>query len=129
MMVLLKRYGFLFIPPVYWFIYLGARLTYNGLAGEFTPEFFQSIRHDGVFIICGLLVFIFCCLRIEVGDGELSGVLFLCIISFHVIALVITLVFCLWRGAILWDVICAWQIGTSMLLLFFIPVLTFYYGN
>lgn len=93
MMVFLKRYGFLFIPPVYWFIYLGARLTYNGLAGEFTPEFFQSIRHDGVFIICGLLAFYFCCLRIEVGDGELSGVLFLCIISFHVIALVITLIF------------------------------------
>ncbi|KDV96290.1 putative membrane protein [Raoultella ornithinolytica 2-156-04_S1_C2] len=45
------------------------------------------------------------------------------------IALVITLIFCLWRGAILWDVICAWQIGTSMLLLFFTPVLTFYYGN
>jgi hypothetical protein len=39
MMVFLKRYGFLFIPPVYWFIYLGARLTYNGLAGSLLLSF------------------------------------------------------------------------------------------
>ena len=48
MMLFLRKYGFLFIPPVYWLIYLGARLTYNGLAGEFSPDFFQGIRHEGV---------------------------------------------------------------------------------
>ena len=54
MMLFLRKYGFLFIPPVYWLIYLGARLTYNGLAGEFSPDFFQGIRHEGVYIICSL---------------------------------------------------------------------------
>ncbi|MCP6744248.1 hypothetical protein NL531_28110, partial [Klebsiella pneumoniae] len=49
MMLFFRKYGFLFIPPVYWLIYLGVRLTYNGLVGEFSPDFFQSIRHDGVF--------------------------------------------------------------------------------
>ncbi len=56
-MALIKKYGFLLIPALYWLIYLGVRLTYNGLAGEYTPDFIQSIRHDGVFIICSLLVF------------------------------------------------------------------------
>lgn len=59
MMLFLRKYGFLFIPPVYWLIYLGARLTYNGLAGEFSPDFFQGIRHEGVYIICSLCVFYF----------------------------------------------------------------------
>ena len=40
MMLFFRKYGFLFIPPVYWLIYLGVRLTYNGLAGEFSPDFF-----------------------------------------------------------------------------------------
>ncbi|MGP8925299.1 hypothetical protein ACT03S_26875, partial [Klebsiella pneumoniae] len=44
MMLFFRKYGFLFIPPVYWLIYLGARLTYNGLAGEFSPDFLQGIR-------------------------------------------------------------------------------------
>lgn len=59
MMLFLRKYGFLFIPPIYWLIYLGARLTYNGLAGEFSPDFFQGIRHEGVYIICSLCVFYF----------------------------------------------------------------------
>lgn len=49
MMLFFRKYGFLFIPPVYWLIYLGVRLTYNGLAGEFSPDFFQGIRHEGVY--------------------------------------------------------------------------------
>lgn len=69
MMLFLRKYGFLFIPPVYWLIYLGARLTYNGLAGEFSADFFQGIRHEGVYIICSLCVFYFFCLEVEVGDG------------------------------------------------------------
>lgn len=77
-MALIKKYGFLLIPALYWLIYLGVRLTYNGLAGEYTPDFIQSIRHDGVFIICSLLVFYIACLRVDVSDGELSGVLFGC---------------------------------------------------
>ncbi|MFZ6787303.1 hypothetical protein ACO0TY_30475, partial [Klebsiella pneumoniae] len=52
MMLFFRKYGFLFIPPVYWLIYLGARLTYNGLAGEYSPDFFQGIRHEGIYIIC-----------------------------------------------------------------------------
>jgi hypothetical protein len=72
-MALIKKYGFLLIPALYWLIYLGVRLTYNGLAGEYTPDFIQSIRHDGVFIICSLLVFYIACLRVDVSDGELSG--------------------------------------------------------
>ncbi|HHE0247210.1 TPA: hypothetical protein ACOZ22_005524, partial [Klebsiella pneumoniae] len=43
MMLFLRKYGFLFIPPVYWLIYLGARLTYNGLTGEFSADFLQGI--------------------------------------------------------------------------------------
>ncbi len=43
MMLFLRKYGFLFIPPVYWLIYLGARLTYNGLAGEFSPDLTLSV--------------------------------------------------------------------------------------
>jgi hypothetical protein len=70
MMLFFRKYGFLFIPPVYWLIYLGARLTYNGLVGEFSPDFFQSIRHDGVFIICSLCVFYFFCLEVELVMGS-----------------------------------------------------------
>jgi hypothetical protein len=58
---------------------------------------------------------------IEVSDGEISAVLFWSVILFHVAALVITFLICLWQGALLWDVIFFWQLGTSMLLLFFIP--------
>nr|WP_241183393.1 hypothetical protein [Klebsiella michiganensis] len=95
-MALIKKYGFLLIPALYWLIYLGVRLTYNGLAGEYTPDFIQSIRHDGVFIICSLLVFY--------------------------------IAICLWQGALLSDVIFIWQLGTSMMMLVFIPVLTFRYA-
>lgn len=109
--------------PVYGpliFMIIGTGLAF---AFVFLKEF------DGVFIFCGLLAFYFCCLRIQVSDGEFSGMLLLCIISFHVIALVIALLVCLWRGALLWDVICTCQMGTSVLLLFFIPVLTFRCGD
>ena len=127
-MALIKKYGFLLIPALYWLIYLGVRLTYNGLAGEYTPDFIQSIRHDGVFIICSLLVFYIACLSVDVSDGELSGVLFWAVILFHVSALIISLLICLWRGALLSDVIFIWQLGTSMMMLVFIPVLTFRYA-
>ena len=127
-MALIKKYGFLLIPALYWLIYLRVRLTYNGLAGEYTPDFIQSIRHDGVFIICSLLVFYIACLRVDVSDGELSGVLFLAVILFHVAALIISLLICLWQGALLSDVIFIWQLGTSMMMLVFIPVLTFRYA-
>lgn len=82
MMLFLRKYGFLFIPPVYWLIYLGARLTYNGLAGEFSPDFFQGIRHEGVYIICSLCVFYFFCLEVEVGDGEFSANILFLIVFF-----------------------------------------------
>ena len=127
-MALIKKYGFLLIPALYWLIYLGVRLTYNGLAGEYTPDFIQSIRHDGVFIICSLLVFYIACLRVDVSDGEHSGVLFLAVILFHVAALIISLLICLWQGTLLSDVIFIWQLGTSMMMLVFIPVLTFRYA-
>ena len=127
-MALIKKYGFLLIPALYWLIYLGVRLTYNGLAGEYTPDFIQSIRHDGVFIICSLLVFYIACLSVDVSDGELSGVLFWAVILFHVAALIISLLICLWQGALLSDVIFIWQLGTSMMMLVFIPVLTFRYA-
>ncbi|SXE36280.1 Uncharacterised protein [Klebsiella variicola] len=73
MVLFFRKYGFLFIPPVYWLIYLGVRLTYNGLVGEFSPDFFQSIRHDGVFIICSLCVFYFFCLEVGGSDVEFSA--------------------------------------------------------
>ncbi|MER3638308.1 hypothetical protein J8844_26205, partial [Klebsiella pneumoniae] len=75
MMLFFRKYGFLFIPPVYWLIYLGARLTYNGLAGEFSPDFLQGIRHEGLYIICSLLVFYFFCLVVAISDGEFSAIL------------------------------------------------------
>ena len=116
-----KKNGFLLIPAIYWLIYLGVRLTYNGLAGEYTPDFIQSISHDGVFIICSLLVFYLACLRIKDSGSEISAVLFWSVVGFHVAALVITFLICLWRGALLWDVIFFWQLGAAMLLLFFMP--------
>lgn len=127
-MTLIKKYGFLLIPALYWLIYLGVRLTYNGLAGEYTSDFIQSVRHDGVFIICSLLVFYIACLKVDVRDGELSGVLFWAVILFHVAALIISLLICLWQGALLSDVIFIWQLGTSMMMLVLIPVLTFRYA-
>ena len=68
-----KKNGFLLIPAIYWLIYLGVRLTYNGLAGEYTPDFIQSVSHDGVFIICSLLVFYLACLRIKDSGSEISA--------------------------------------------------------
>ena len=116
MMLFLRKYGFLFIPPVYWLIYLGARLTYNGL--------FQDIRHEGVYIICSLCVFYFFCLEVEVGDGEFSANILFLIVFFHVVLLFITLLICLWQGEVLLDSIFMGQIIASMCLLFFIPVLS-----
>ncbi len=98
MMLFLRKYGFLFIPPVYWLIYLGARLTYNGLTGEFSADFLQGIRHEGVYIICSLCVFYFFCLEVEVGDGEFSANILFLIVFFHVVLLFITLLICLWQG-------------------------------
>lgn len=122
MMLFFRKYGFLFIPPVYWLIYLGVRLTYNGLVGEFSPDFFQSFRHDGVFIICSLCVFYFFCLEVDVSDGEFSAFILFLIVFFHVVLLFITLLISLWRGAMLLDAIFTGQIIASMCLLFFIPV-------
>ena len=116
MMLFFRKYGFLFIPPVYWLIYLGVRLTYNGLAGEFSPDFFQSIRHDGVFY--------FFCLEVDISDGEFSAFILFLIVFFHVVLLFITLLICLWQGAMLLDAIFMGQIIASMCLLFFIPVLS-----
>ena len=115
------KYGSLFVPVIYWLVYLAARFIYTGLAGEYTPDFIQSISHDGVFIICSLLVFYLACLRIKDSGSEISAVLFWSVVGFHVAALVITFLICLWKGALLWDVIFFWQLGASMLLLFFMP--------
>ncbi|HIE8650312.1 hypothetical protein [Klebsiella variicola] len=124
MMLFLRKYGFLFIPPVYWLIYLGVRLTYNGLAGEFSPDFFQGIQHEGVYIICSLSAFYFFCLEVEIRDGEFSANILFLIVFFHVVLLFITLLICLWQGAMLLDAIFMGQIIASMCLLFFIPVLS-----
>lgn len=122
MMLFFRKYGFLFIPPVYWLIYLGVRLTYNGLAGEFSPDFFQGIRHEGVYIICSLCVFYFFCLEVDISDEEFSAFILFLIVFFHVALLFIALLVCLWKGAVLLDEIFMGQIIASMCLLFFIPV-------
>lgn len=122
MMLFFRKYGFLFIPPVYWLIYLGVRLTYNGLAGEFSPDFFQGIRHECVYIICSLCVFYFFCLEVDISDEEFSATILFLIVFFHVVLLFITLLVCLWKGAVLLDAIFMGQIIASMCLLFFIPV-------
>lgn len=122
MMQFFIKYGFLFIPPVYWLIYLGSRLTYNGLAGEFSPDFLQGIQHEGVYIICSLCVFYFFCLEVDISDEEFSAFILFLIVFFHVVWLFITLLVCLWKGAVLLDEIFMGQIIASMCLLFFIPV-------
>lgn len=122
MMLFFRKYGFLFIPPVYWLIYLGVRLTYNGLAGEFSPDFFHGIRHESVYIICSLCVFYFFCLEVDISDEEFSAFILFLIVFFHVVLLFITLLVCLWEGAVLLDEIFMGQIIASMCLLFFIPV-------
>ena len=122
MMLFLRKYGFLFIPPVYWLIYLGVRLTYNGLAGEFSPDFFQGIRHECVYIICSLCVFYFFCLEVDISDEGFSAFILFLIVFFHVVWLFITLLVCLWKGAVLLDEIFMGQIIAPMCLLFFIPV-------
>lgn len=122
MMLFFRKYGYFFIPPVYWFIYLGVRLTYNGLAGEFSPDFFQGIRHEGVYIICSLCVFYFFCLEVDISDEGFSATILFLIVFFHVVLLFITLLVYLWEGAVLLDAIFMGQIIASMCLLFFIPV-------
>lgn len=122
MMLFLRKYGFLFIPPVYWLIFLGVRLTYNGLAGEFSPDFFQGIQHECVYTICSLCVFYFFCLEVDISDEEFSAFILFLIVFFHVVWLFITLLVCLWKGAVLLDEIFMGQIIASMCLLFFIPV-------
>lgn len=125
----IKRHGFLLIPAVYWLIYLGVRLTYNGLTGEYTPDIIQSVRQDCVLIICSLLVFYFTFFRIEDSGGKLSGELILSIVGFHVVALFVSFLICLWQGAFLWDVIFRWQYGVSIFLLPFIPLFTLRVGD
>ncbi|MFQ7968339.1 hypothetical protein ACKGLV_27230, partial [Klebsiella pneumoniae] len=87
-------------------------------------DFFQGIRHEGVYIICSLCVFYFFCLEVEVGDGEFSANILFLIVFFHVVLLFITLLVCLWQGEVLLDSIFMGQIIASMCLLFFIPVLS-----
>ena len=70
MMLFFRKYGFLFIPPVYWLIYLGVRLTYNGLAGEFSPDFFQGIRHEGSILSVVCVCFIFSAWRWKLVMGS-----------------------------------------------------------
>ncbi|EQC0102851.1 hypothetical protein ACY0L5_004236 [Klebsiella michiganensis] len=129
MILFFRKYGFLFIPPVYWLIYLGVRLMYNGLVGELSPDFFQSIRNDGVFIICSLCVFYFFCLEVDISDGEFSAFILFLIVFFYVVLLFITLLISLWRGAMLLDAIFTGQIIASMCLLFFIPVFSIIRGS
>lgn len=129
------KYGSLFVPVIYWLIYLAIRFTYNGVITDngvvygYGQLFFQSVRYDGVFIICSLLMFYLLCIRVDIGDREFLGILLFCIVSFHLVALIVTFLICLWNGALLWDVIFIGQMGISTLLLFFIPFLTFYYGD
>lgn len=99
-------------------------MTYNGLAGEFSSDFLQGIRHEGVYIICSLCVFYFFCLEVRNGDGEFSANILFLIVFFHVVLLLITLLICLWQGTWLWDEIFMGQIIAAMCLLFFIPVLS-----
>ncbi|WP_323074278.1 hypothetical protein, partial [Klebsiella quasipneumoniae] len=94
------------------------------LAGEFSPDFLQGIRHEGLYIICSLCVFYFFCLEVEISDGEFSANILFLIVFFHVVLLFITLLICLWQGAMLLDAIFMGQIIASMCLLFFIPVLS-----
>lgn len=102
MMLFFRKYGFLFIPPVYWLIYLGARLTYNGLAGEYSPDFFQGIRHEGIYIICSLCIFYFFCLEVEVSDGEFSANILFLIVFFHVVLLLSLCLFVCGKGRCCW---------------------------
>ncbi|MGP8924867.1 hypothetical protein [Klebsiella pneumoniae] len=83
-----------------------------------------GIRHEGLYIICSLCVFYFFCLEVEISDGEFSANLLFLIVFFHVVLLFITLLICLWQGAMLLDAIFMGQIIASMCLLFFIPVLS-----
>ncbi len=73
-------------------------------------------------VVC--VSFIFFCLEVEVSDGEFSANILFLIVFFHVVLLFITLLICLWQGAMLLDAIFMGQIIASMCLLFFIPVLS-----
>jgi hypothetical protein len=121
MMLFFRKYGFLFIPPVYWLIYLGARLTYNGLAESFLLISFR-VFDMMVSLSSVVCVFLFFLLRGGISDGEFSANILFLIVFFHVVLLFITLLICLWQGAMLLDAIFMGQIIASMCLLFFIPV-------
>jgi hypothetical protein len=69
-------------------------------------------------VVCGVLFFL---LRGDVSDGEFSANILFLIVFFHVVLLFITLLICLWQGAMLLDAIFMGQIIASMCLLF-IPV-------
>jgi hypothetical protein len=70
-------------------------------------------------VVC---VFLFFLLRGGGSDGEFSANILFLIVFFHVVLLFITLLICLWQGAMLLDAIFTGQIIASMCLLFFIPV-------
>ncbi|WP_147439821.1 hypothetical protein [Gibbsiella quercinecans] len=94
---------------------------------------FFSIRQDGVFIICSLLVFYLLCLLFDIANKEVSdkaipGLVFACIIMlFHVVALIVVFLISLWQWEFSWNVVFTGQVGASTLMLFFIPVFPFYY--
>ena len=69
-------------------------------------------------VVCAFFIFS------EVGgsDVEFSANILFLIVFFHVVLLFITLLICLWQGAMLLDAIFTGQIIASMCLLFFIPV-------
>lgn len=59
MMLFLRKYGFLFIPPVYWLIYLGARLTYTDWQESFLLISFRvfDMKASILSVVCVYFIF------------------------------------------------------------------------
>lgn len=90
MVVFIKKYGFLFVHAIYWLVYMVSRFTCNGVVESYTQCFFDSIRHDGVFIKYSLLVFYLIFLLFDVANKEISGVILVCaIMLFNVVSLIV----------------------------------------
>lgn len=120
-MTLIKKYGYIATPFLYWLIYLTARVLHSGSGWMNDAEFTESLRHDLVFITVSLVFYSVGCFfvaeKVECLIFILSGALFL-----HFAAFIFALLVFLWNGQFLWAEMMDYQKLVSLMMLG-VPVL------
>lgn len=117
-MMMIKKYGYIAIPFLYWMIYLTVRVLHSGTGWMNDAEFTESLRHDLVLIIISLAIFSFGCFFVEEKVGCLIFILSGAI-SFHLAGFIIALIVFLWEGQFLWGVMMEFQKVMAVLMLGF----------